>query len=178
MFGNFIGDGVKGSDLQKFPDEIARGVRFHRFIDTYTDTHAEVSEIKKRFYPTQAKFSGVVVDVLFDHMLALKWEEYHETSLGQFAEDCHRVIDRFAQHLPFRSERFYHYMVAESILSNYAKEQGISKVFQGMDGRTGYVSNMSSAMQDAREHWDELSASFDRFFPDLIKACSTWKTEH
>ena len=52
MFGNYIGDGVRGSNFKEFSDAVARGIRFHRFIDTYTDAHEEVLKAKKLFYPS------------------------------------------------------------------------------------------------------------------------------
>ena len=92
MVGNFMGDGVKGSDLAKFPDTVARGVRFHRFIDSYTDAHPEVMEAKRLFYPTQSKYASVVVDVLFDHLLALNWGAHHEERLEAFAKRCYALV--------------------------------------------------------------------------------------
>ncbi len=178
MFGNFIGDGVRGSDLQRFPDPVARGVRFHRFIDTYTDGHPEVLDAKKLFYPSQSKFSGVAVDVLFDHLLALKWTEHHDEALDAFATRCYALIGSKSELLPKRSERFYHYMAGNDILSHYATRDGIERVFRGMDGRTAYSSNMIQAMEAADGFWDEFNAYFDRFFPNLVDACNEWKTIH
>jgi len=178
MFGNYIGDGVKGGSLERFPMDIQRGVRYHRFIDSYTDRHPEVLEAKRLFYPTQGKFSGVVVDVLFDHVLALHWERYHKESLADFVAFCHEVINRQRTFLPERSERFYRYMLSERILEGYATAAGIEKVFSGMDSRTRYDSNMRHALREIKPHWADLQGSFDRFFPDLVNECEQWKTDH
>ena len=84
MFGNYIGDGVKGSDLSRYSENVQRGIRFHRFIDSFTDDHLLVRDAKKFFYPSQAKFSGVVVDVLFDHLLALNWGKICQARIELF----------------------------------------------------------------------------------------------
>lgn len=178
MFGNYIGDGVKGRIFRQFPDEIQRGILYHRFIDSYTDSHPEVLAAKKLFYPTQGKFSPVVVDVIFDHLLALHWDRYHPESLPGFAAFCHSVIDWYSTHLPERSARFYHYMVRESLLENYGTENGIETVLRRMDSRTNFASNMSRSLQDIRPQRPELQDRFDRFFPDLISKCEQWKQEH
>lgn len=178
MFGNYIGDGVKGSVADSFPESIVRGVQFHRFIDSYTDTHEEVREAKKLFYPTQAKFSGVVVDVLFDHLLAQKWKGYHAMELDQFAAHCYHVVQANYDLMPTRSKRFYGYMTSNNILENYATTEGIAQVFRGMDTRTRFDSNMANAMQDLDRYREKLDGYFDRFFPDLVEQCSAWKKRH
>lgn len=178
MFGNYIGDGVRGSDFNGFSHEVARGIRFHRFIDTYTDTHDEVSQAKRLFYPSQAKFSGVVVDVMFDHILALHWKEYCDIDLNDFAKHCYQVIDDHHNILPLRSERFYQYMAGQNILPKYATEEGITQVFRGMDSRTKFSSNMLSSISDAEPFKDELTDHFKRFFPNLVDVCEAWKKEN
>jgi acyl carrier protein phosphodiesterase len=178
MFGNYIGDGVKGSDLTGYSENVQRGIRFHRFIDSYTDTHKIVKEAKKLFYPNQRKFSGVVVDVLFDHLLALNWKQHADQELNAFAKHCYEVIDSHPETLPIRSERFYGYMVSNNLLEDYGSESGIQRVFIGMDSRTKFSSNMSSSLEDLNTYRTEFSQMFEQFFPDVIKATGKWKQEN
>jgi acyl carrier protein phosphodiesterase len=178
MFGNYIGDGVKGSDLSSYSETVQRGIRFHRFIDSFTDDHLLVRDAKKFFYPNQAKFSGVVVDVLFDHLLALNWERYAKHDLSEFAQRCYHVIDKHPETLPIRSERFYGYMVSNNILEGYGTEAGIQRVFQGMDSRTKFSSNMSESLIDFRANQEHLNDMFNDFFPELNQATENWKKEN
>ena len=39
LFGNFIGDYVKGRTWQDYPEGVQRGILLHRAIDVFTDTH-------------------------------------------------------------------------------------------------------------------------------------------
>ena len=178
MFGNYIGDGVKGSDFSRYTADVVRGIKFHRFIDSFTDTHEIVSDAKKLFYPTQAKFSGVVVDVLFDHMLAINWSTYHKDKLADFAEFCYATVGKKSEDMPLRSSRFYQYMTGNDILSNYATRSGIESVFRGMDSRTSYHSNMRESIKALSEIEDEFEEFFDRFFPVLVDECSEWKSRN
>ncbi|MEX2596464.1 MAG: ACP phosphodiesterase [Salibacteraceae bacterium] len=178
MFGNYIGDGVKGSDLKRYPKEVIRGIRLHRFIDSYTDAHELVLEAKKIFYPTQAKFSGVVVDVLFDHMLALHWKAHHPQSLNTFAQRCYGIVGRKQELMPARSQRFFYFMLQHNILEGYAELMTIKHVFKGMDSRTKYTSNMLDAVNIDDQKRAALKHYFDGFFPELINATHQWKKTH
>lgn len=178
MFGNYIGDGLKGSNLDQYSSEVQRGVRFHRFIDSYTDSHVLVRDTKKLFYPTQAKYSGVVVDVLFDHFLAKKWSEYSTEPLSEFTTRCYQVIEEHSEVLPERSARFYHYMVRENILEAYKGESGVAMVLRGMDSRTPYPSTMSNSVEDLQPIKANVSQAFNQFFPELIQATQKWRQQN
>lgn len=67
MLGGFIADAVKGKKFLDYEKEISKGILLHRFIDNYTDTHAEVSELKKLLRPQFGLLSGVVIDMIYDH---------------------------------------------------------------------------------------------------------------
>jgi acyl carrier protein phosphodiesterase len=177
-FGNYIGDGVKGSDLKMYSEAVQRGIRFHRFIDSFTDSHEVVLDAKKIFYPSQAKFSGVVTDVLFDHFLAVNWDQYSKQNLQDFAKGCYRAVNEHPKAMPIRSVRFYQYMTSNNILEGYSTLIGIQRVFEGMDSRTKYQSNMSEAVVNLENHFDELTQLFHAFFPDLKNSCEHWKSEH
>lgn len=173
-----MGDGVKGSAFQKYPAEVAKGISLHRFIDSYTDSHSRVEEAREILRPRQGKFSGVVVDVLFDHFLAIRWNEFHDDELGQFANQCYEVIQNQQEILPERSERFYRYMRANNILEQYATVGGIEKVLRGLDSRTRFRSNMLNGIHDLEENFEALDTCFQSFFPELITETKTWIKEH
>lgn len=175
MFGNYIGDGVKGSDLSKYNDAIKRGIKFHRFIDFYTDSHELVHKAKAMFYPSQGKFAGVVTDVLFDFQLANNWHKFHKQALSNFSESCYITVAEFRHLMPLRSDRFYQYMVQNDILNNYRHALGIRNVFRGMDSRTSFDSNMIKAIDVMHENEIEFSRIFHDFFPQLISATAQWK---
>lgn len=82
MVGNFIGDAVKGSLYEQFPGRIREGILLHRQIDTYTDNHPKIRQAKSYFSKSYGKYSGVVVDVLFDHFLASNWNKYHHKNFN------------------------------------------------------------------------------------------------
>ena len=72
LLGNFIADHVKGDPDRQFPKTIADGIRLHRAIDSFTDGHPLVRQGVDRFRSTQGRYAHVVIDAVYDHVLALK----------------------------------------------------------------------------------------------------------
>ena len=71
-------NGIKGNDYKNFPKEIQTGILLHRHIDTYTDSHPIVRLSTKRLHEKYGHYSGVIVDILYDHFLAKNWENYSD----------------------------------------------------------------------------------------------------
>ncbi len=46
LVGNMISDFIKGKKQFDYPLPVQKGIRLHRAIDTFTDTHAATQELK------------------------------------------------------------------------------------------------------------------------------------
>jgi acyl carrier protein phosphodiesterase len=168
MVGNFIADFVKGRmALQAFDKEIIKGIELHRAIDEFTDTHSIVTQSKNRLRPKYRHYSGVIVDVFYDHFLARNWETYHKTSLTDFAAHVYRTITGYDSILPEDVKRMLPYMIKGNWLVNYSKTEGIHRALSGMASRSPYASKMDEAVQDLVLSYDEFQKEFETFFPQL-----------
>ncbi len=78
LLGNLLGDFVKGSAVNLYPQEIIKGIYLHRKVDSYTDSHAIVRSSKSLVCSQRRRFAGVLIDVFYDHFLAKNWREYSE----------------------------------------------------------------------------------------------------
>ncbi len=103
LIGNFIADSVKGSDFLKYPEEIQKGIVLHRKIDTYTDSHPIVEESKQRLRERYKKYASVIVDVYYDHYLAVNWNAYSSESLHEYAQKTYQLIDKNKHLLPYKT---------------------------------------------------------------------------
>jgi acyl carrier protein phosphodiesterase len=168
MVGNFMGDFVKGrSALEQFEPSIVRGIELHRAIDEFTDSHAVVTESKNRLRPKYRHYSGVIVDVFYDHFLARNWDQYHEELLPDFADKAYGIIQSFNSILPNDLKYMMPYMVRGNWLVSYANTAGIHRALSGMARRTPYESKMDEATADLVNAYDLFKAEFDSFFPQL-----------
>ena len=168
LIGNLIGDFIKGKEaLKKYDHEVVRGVELHRAIDEFTDTHDVVKESKDRLRPKYRHYSGVIVDVFYDHFLAANWSLFHTTPLKDFSAETYQTLTAFSSTLPLTFQRMLPHMIAGNWLLNYGKIEGIHRALSGMAGRTPYTSKMEQASADLREHYGEFDNEFRRFFPEL-----------
>ena len=71
--GNFMADGIRGNDYLKFPDDVKKGILLHRQIDTFTDLNPIYRKSKHRLHAKYGHYSGVIMDILYDHYLAKNW---------------------------------------------------------------------------------------------------------
>lgn len=168
IIGNFIADGIKGSKYKKYPLEIQKGILLHRGIDSFTDGHPTVKKSTKKLHKNYGHYSGVIVDILYDHFLAKNWHDYHEKPLADFVDDFYKLLRDNYEILPGRIQRMMPYMLSDNWLLSYATIPGISKILNQMNIRTKGVSNMNFAVMELEEYYNEFEAEFTSFFEELI----------
>lgn len=167
--GNFIADGIRGKDYKKFPKDIQTGILLHRHIDTFTDTHKIVRQSTKRLHKNYSHYSGVIVDILYDHFLAKNWKTYSDIPLAIYVDDFYSLLEDNFDVLPLRVQKMMPYMIANNWLLSYASIEGISKVLEGMNRRTQNRSKMNLAVNELEEFYEEFEAEFTLFFKELIE---------
>jgi len=168
MVGNFIGDFVKGrTALEQFDPRIIRGIELHRAIDEFTDNHSVVTVSKNRLRPKYRHYSGVIVDVFYDHLLARNWNNYHTDLLPDFADKAYTIIQSLDPILPKEVKFMMPYMIKGNWLVNYSKTEGIHRALSGMARRTPYESKMEEAVIDLELHYEDFKSEFSDFFPQL-----------
>jgi acyl carrier protein phosphodiesterase len=167
--GNFIADAVKGDDHKNFSPGIQSGILLHRRIDEFTDHHPIVHKSKQHFVKQFDKYSGVLIDVFYDHFLAKNFSTYSAISLNDFANEHYKSLRTYFELFPEKSRAFYTYMTGNNILVAYARPEGIEKVLQGLTSRIAKRSLLYNAMPDFAAHYTELEEDFFLFFEELRK---------
>lgn len=172
IIGNFIGDEVKGKSYEDYPVSIQKGLLLHREIDTFTDAHPIVRQSTKRLHHKYSHYSGVIVDILYDHFLAKNWNKYSDTPLEKFAGDFYRLLEENRNALPPATLRMMPYMINGNWLLSYATINGISEVLTNMNYRTKNRSKMNLAVNELQEYYTEFEAEFTAFFEELMHFCT------
>jgi acyl carrier protein phosphodiesterase len=173
LVGNLLGDFVKGTDLHMFPDDVRRGILLHRQIDSFTDRHLVVHRSISRISRVWGWFSGIIIDVYFDHLLARRWRRYSPVPLRRFADGVYQVLEDYRDLLPDDAKAPLARIIATDRLFSYTRLDGITAALESISQRIRdrmprRQVHLEEALPDLRAAQDELSADFDEFFPELI----------
>jgi len=167
VVGNFIGDSVRGDCFKALSAGVQNGVRLHRCIDSFTDSHPIVRRSKQRMWHQFGRYSSVVADVFFDHFLAQDWHHYHPMPLAGYSNHICRILNTRLNEFPERSRRFLDYMVDNQVLASYATISGIGKVLAQMAARARFESRMECGGRELGRCYSGYRKDFQEFFPDL-----------
>lgn len=165
--GNFIGDFVKGAALEQYNDSIRSGIILHRAIDQFTDSHPVVLKSKDKLRKKYRHYAGVILDIFFDHFLALRWDKFHEETLRNYVDEKYTLLTNNKAILPLRTQQMLPYMIKSDWLYNYQYFEGIQQVMNGMARRTTFHSKMEESVTELKLHHASFEADFMSFFPDL-----------
>ncbi|MFD2828404.1 ACP phosphodiesterase [Leeuwenhoekiella polynyae] len=169
--GNFMADGIKGKQYKTYLPQLQKGILLHRSIDSFTDSHPIVKQSTKRLHSKYSHYSGVIVDILYDHFLAKNWKNYATTPLSSYIENFYDNLDEYFELLTPGIQRMIPHMIADNWLLSYAEISGIATVLYNMNRRTKNISGMDRAVEDLQLHYHDFENEFTLFFDELLQFC-------
>ncbi len=172
MIGNFIADHIKGNHFSNYNEGIIKGIKLHRLIDAFTDSHPVVEESKKRLRPHFHKYAPVIVDIFYDHFLAKNWNVYHEQPLEEYVNDVYSLMKNNLTILPDKTKNMLPHMIQHDWLLGYGQLEGINRVLTGMSRRAKFESKMEEAAAFLEKDYFLYEKEFQEFFPQLKKFSS------
>lgn len=167
--GNFMADGIRGNDYLKFPEDVKKGILLHRQIDTFTDSHPIYRQSKHRLHQKYGHYSGVIMDILYDHFLAKNWNKYSNEKLEVYAESFYKLLQNNFKILTPKTQNLLPYMIDQNWLVSYATIVGIEKILFQMDYRTKHRAHMQEAIVELKEFYLEFENEFSLFFDAITK---------
>lgn len=166
--GNFIGDYVKGKSFHIYPEEIKRGILLHRFIDSFTDKNTHTLDAKQLFASKYRKYSGIVIDIIYDHFLAANWSKYSDESLRNYIDNFHNTLLDNNDMLPAEVQEFVPKLIKNDRIYSYREISGIRSVLSTMAIYTSLPDHSDFAIDVLNENYEFLKQNFFLFFNDII----------
>ncbi len=170
LAGNLLGDFVKGDPSKHYNPELCAGIKLHRFVDSFTDTHEITLQCKRLFSNETRRYSPIALDVFWDHCLAQNWSKYHPQPLFNFCQNSHRTIQHEVE--PHWSENFvfvHEKMSQGRWLESYQSMESIEVVLQRMALRRPRLAALAHCFKDLEDHYDSLQCHFESFYPTVLK---------
>lgn len=176
--GNVLADCLRQPDLANLPPAVVDGVKQHRAVDAFTDRHPVVNRAISRLSERWGWFTGIILDVYFDHLLALSWDRYSPVPLNQFVFELATDLRATAACLPDGAAEVARWLAGSGVLATYAELDGIeaalARVTLILRRRIPQRPvDLTDAMPDLRTYHPALVEDFAEFFPQLIRASRT-----
>jgi acyl carrier protein phosphodiesterase len=179
LVGNLVGDFYKGHGFLKHDNYLFKeGILLHRFIDDFTDKHPRTHFCKKLLWNKYRHYSGVLVDIFYDHFLAKNWKDYSSITLNEFTQKTYAILSKHSVLIPEKAAYMIDHMTTNNWFESYQSMEGIQKTLHGMSRRTKYVSGMELASQDLYLMHDEFEKQFKSFFPDIAAECHKIRSKY
>jgi acyl carrier protein phosphodiesterase len=169
IIGNIMPDLVRGPLPGDINDELRAAVQLHRDVDRFTDSHAITRRSCNRIRHEWGHYSGVLIDMFFDHLLAKRWDAYSTVPLEAFAEQIYETLTEHAHILPPSMKHAVSRMVEFNWLVSYRDIDGIETALRRMSGRLKRPVRLDDAVVALVEHGDAFSADFTTFFPHVVE---------
>ncbi len=169
MIGSILGDFVKGSAKDQYPDEIKKGIELHRKIDSYTDSHPMTQASRRLYHSPMRRFAGIIVDLCYDHFLYRHWSKFTDAALTAFILNAYEILKTHQAILPERLQAMIPFMIRDDWLGSYRDLNGVEQALKRLSRRVTDGNRLVCAIDDIKVHYRELEANFLSFFPDLIR---------
>ena len=169
--GNFMADSIRGNSYENYPDEIKKGVLLHRSIDSFTDMHPVYRQSKHRLHEKYGHYSGVIMDIFYDHFLAKNWANYSNKKLEEYADEFYQLLRDNYDLLTAKIQGMMPYMIVRNWLVSYASISGLEMILFQMDHRTKNRVAMHEAIVELQEFYLEFETEFTLFFEELQQHC-------
>lgn len=133
--GGLMGDFVKGPLPAGLPADIAAGVRLHRQIDVFAESHPAFRRSRARVSAPRRRVAGIMVDMFYDHFLARDWELFAPQPLEAFSAEMYALLAAHAAILPPRLAQILPRMRADDWLASYRAPEIIELALDRMASR-------------------------------------------
>ena len=142
----------------------------HRFIDNFTDSHPLVLELKKQMHPFLGKFSGVVLDVLFDHVLSQKWQLYSEQTRESWINTTYFQLGQRRLEMSEKRQFIIDKMIEHDWMNMYMTQEGTAEILNQMGRRIAFSNTLKDSFNVYIRNEKDIISTFDVFFPQIVSA--------
>lgn len=176
LLGNLLGDFVRGNPDGRFPDDVVTGIRLHRFIDSYTDSHPGIIAIKPLFGEYR-RFALIALDLFWDHCLINHWDKFHTQPFQQFCNHARKTTHPkyVSVALPERYQAVISSMWEGQWLASYQQMDNVGYALERMSNRTPRMGPLAQCADVLNQHYTEFNQVFLDFYPEVIEAVNRQK---
>jgi acyl carrier protein phosphodiesterase len=171
QLGNLLADVVRGPQREGMSAQFMRGAACHKAIDAFTDAHPVVKRSRARIGSEHRRFSGVLVDVFYDHYLARNWPRYSPIALDAYTATFYAGARPHLGELPPDARTMLERIISRDLLGSYVRVDGVEhalrRISTYLNSRWKKQFALDRGVRDLLAHDDTFAADFAEFFPEL-----------
>ena len=176
--GGFIGDFIKGPVPDTLPEPLQAGLRLHRRIDAVSNRLPGIACSVRRINPKLRRAAPVLLDVVADHCLALRWDRHGHGDLSTFAALAYDAIGAFEQFLPDQGRRYFRRFRDADVLARYREPRTVMRAMTYILERLRLAHLAPELDAIVGAQLPVLMDDFEEYFPELRAAVAAWKEEN
>ena len=165
--GNILPDVLGMQSLAPLGADYQRGITCHHAIDAFTDEHPIFARSRTRFHAGYRRFSGILVDVFYDHVLAVRWREHTRIPLSELVSGFYADLATVRGELPESIHPLLDHLRREDWLGSNVSLDGPRGALQRVERRLRWRVDLSGAVAVFEREREGLEEDFSEFFPDL-----------
>lgn len=171
QLGNLLADFLRGRKWPGMSPALRDGLRLHQRIDAYTDAHPCWRQSRDRLGET-GLLRGVVIDVVYDHMLTRHWENFAPQRLRPFLNQFYDDASNITPQLPSDAGGFVESLIHSDRLGRYGElddvAEALERINRRLSDRIRRRDNMLRYLPLIEQAYDGIEADFLAFYPELI----------
>ena len=177
MLGGMFGDFVRGRwALRAFPEQVRQGIVLHRFIDRQTDHSTVVKKLRTCFPREFRRYSGIIIDLAFDHELAMNWWRYMPGSLERFDIEVRDLLRDNSELVPEKLTGFMRYADRHGLFAAYREEDVTLYALAGLGTRLSRPNPLHRVSEIWPDLAPEFKIAFRQVFPEIQSEVLEWRT--
>jgi len=166
--GGLEGDFHKGLLPGNLAPSLLDGVRLHRAIDAYTDSHPALAVARAEFPAVLRRYAGILMDLCFDHFLQRHWTRFSDVPQQEFNVAVYAMLDRNAEHLSHRARHMANRLEEFDLLTRYGEWDTIVATAERIGQRLRHDNPMHRTAELVPALLPQMEQVFLEFYPDLL----------
>lgn len=178
QLGSLLGDFIKGPINEQLKTvhgwNVVNGIKLHRKIDAFSGQSNIFKRSAARINPTYKRFSGILIDMYFDHIIAKHWSQLHETGLSEFSDYVYEVVLKDRPENPQNFRRVAQLIISEDWFRAYTSIDGITRQIERLGSR---LKRGNALLGGAKDLSNQLSY-FETDFFDFIREAEDFTKDY
>jgi acyl carrier protein phosphodiesterase len=166
--GNLLGDFARGIDQSALDSAVLAGLKNHRAVDRFTDSHPKVKALKQCFSQKRRRFAGIALDVYFDHLLVSYWQDFDHRNLDDVIAEFYLRMEQGQTLMPgSEMRRITSRMITHDWFGSYQDIDSVAEALDRIATRIRFPNAFDNAIEDILSNEDLIQSVFLQFYPEL-----------